>query len=81
MENTREYLVSPCGSDSVFILDGRKNIENQLHEIFERIERFKRGLNKVFDGFIIYEGNSNTCRLDGREVYTYNPEGLEIKEI
>ena len=47
--------VEQCGSDSVFILDGRNNIETMINDAYERMERLKP-VQPHYNGFNICRG-------------------------
>lgn len=48
-------MVEPCGSDSVFILDGRNNLDTMINDGFERMRKLENVQN--FAGFQVMKGN------------------------
>ena len=47
--------IVPCGSDSIFVLDGRNNLETMVDDCKQYIDK-KRKVT-TFNGFTIYRGD------------------------
>ena len=47
-----------CGSDRIYILDGRNSLDIQIQDVNERMERFKK-----FNGFAIFYGDLKHSKM------------------
>jgi len=54
-EQRNGSLVEPCGSDQVFILDGRNKIETWINDGFERMHKL-RHVQPYYCAFRIFKG-------------------------
>lgn len=66
LENCPLYYTEIFGSDGIFILDGRNNINSHITAINERIEKMKKV--RQIDGFKIFKGA--TLARDATVVYS-----------
>ena len=58
--NLNGELAEACGSDSVFILDGRKSILSMHKAANDRAIALNKSLNKGFAGYMIRRGETFT---------------------
>lgn len=57
----KPFLVDSCGSDSIFILDGRNSLSTMIQDAKDRIKKLRPV--KQIDGFEIHEGDLKSSKI------------------
>lgn len=50
-------MTKPCGSDSVFILDGRNNLDTMITDAHNRLKALNKHVHPTWCGFNIMKGD------------------------
>ena len=54
-ETCESYLDTPCGTDSIFILDGRKRLDKQIQDAIQQAQRLEK-VHPDYKAFQIFKG-------------------------